>query len=200
MHRLFRMVPQLRGAAQILSSSRLSVVDGPIMQSSRFFVKLPVPSVIERELRAAIESNREAKSRADFVNLYRQIQGDNFLRRDVKLSDRELLAIYLVIEQIRKKYGMRELTANDTWDPILIKVVTYPEEWIKAEVQEKGKCLEEALIFALKYLAPKVHCSNLEDLVQMISFKKPDPSTLNQSSDVLVEENGSDVDHLVKPK
>ena len=199
MYRLFRMASQLKGAVQILSSSKLSVVGGPVMQPSRFFMKLPVPSVIQRELRAAIASNCEAMRRANFLHEYRQIQGDKFSKRDVKLSDRELLAIDLVIEQIRKKYGMRELTANDTWDPILIRVVTHPEEWIRAEVQEKGKCLEEALIFAAKYLAPKAPCTNLEDLMEMISFKNPAPSKINQSTNLLIEENGADTDRGMKP-
>ena len=198
MYRLFKLVLDVRPASLVGASVMANAVAVSLKRPARFFSSvLPMPSVIERELRAVVKEHAAERERIKFIDVYRQLQDCRPHETKVPLTTRANLAIDLIIERIRDKYGIRELNINDSWETIAI--VTYPEKWISDAVQEKGKSLEEALVFTVRQMVPKVRCLNLEDLVEIISINPPDPSKTNQHCNAVVEEIGAEKDHSMKP-
>lgn len=191
MHRMFKVASSLQAAKHILNSP----VTSPLARPAKFLSLLPVCiSPLQHELRAVININAEARDYAKFVTLYRRLQGDNFFKREAKLSEREWLAIKLVIERAYHKYGIRSLSVDDAAETIA--VVTNPETWISDAVEKNGDSLEEALITVFKHMVPNVPCFNVEDLVRMVSMTPALASEVNKTT---IDE-AAKIESSIKPK
>ncbi len=198
MHRMFRAASQLRSASPIFSTPTLRSLVTPLSQPARFFRPLPIPCIIACELHAIIAANHSNRESLKLKHWHDQRQGYTARENKVYLTEREQLAVHLVLERIRYKFGIRWLAADDAWETIA--VVTHPGEWINNEVTEKGKSLEDALITAMKHMVPKAHCSNMEDVAKLISMTLPAASEINKMPKAAVEDVSAETDNSIKPK
>ena len=195
---MFRVVSQLSAISHTSSSLASRVMRMPLSQPSRFFTQLPSPSPTEIEL--ALRTAIDRRSSVKLTRLIHEFQYGSTSTggslNELKLTKADSHVIDLVMERIRDKYGIRSLTIDDTWETIA--VVTYPEKWVRDEVQKKGKNLEDALISTVNYMVPKVSCKNMEDLIRMLSIQLPAPSEINQSSED--HPDGVDISKSRQPK
>lgn len=171
MYRIFRAALPLRGLIQAIGSP-LRLMQTPVRQPSRFFAQLPSPSSAEvaLALRSAIKSRRSVELERSINEFRAGCVGK------VQITDAEYRAIDLVMERMRCKYGLRQLSVQDDWETIA--VVTGPEEWVCSEIK-KGKEFEDTIISTIKQLVPKASCQSIEDVMHMISMDVPALSEIN---------------------
>ena len=180
MYRMYRAVSQLSTVAH-LSTPASRVTQTPRWQPARFFTQSPPPSPSPDEIELALRTAIKGRRLVELMQLIKKFSmgyvGTDSYAGELKLNKTELHTIDLVMERIRSKYGLRCLSVDDDWETVY--VVTNPEGAVQDEV-EKGKRLQDALIYTVKHMVPKASCQSIEDVERMISIHAPDASEINK--------------------